>query len=128
MAIGRALDSLQECIDLALDSLGDALIEADMYTNDGLPIVEGYRSNSKASALFSNITDYINGAIKSSGFQTLKDYYLIHLKDNKAVLILVSKDFQWGMLIDLNKVKLGYLYSIFLPEAIESFKKAVNNR
>ena len=128
MATGRTLKALQECINSALDSLGDAFVASDIYTNDGLPLVEGYNSNPKASALFSNITDYIRRANKGAGFPNLRDYYLVHLKGDKAVLVLTSENFQWGMLIDLNKVKLGFLYSIFLPEAIENFQNAVKIR
>jgi len=125
MATGRTLQALQECINYAKDELGDGLISSDIYSNDGLPVVEGYNTNPKASALFANITDYIRKAVVSSNFPNLGDYYLVNLEDDKLVIILLTEQFQWKMLIDHKKIKLGYLFSIFFPEAIRRFKEAV---
>ncbi len=128
MATSRTLEALQECINFAKEELGEGLVSSDIYSDDGLPVVEGHNSNPKASALFANITDYIRKAVISSNFPNLGDYYMVNLEDDRLVIILLTEHFQWKMLIDHRKIKLGYLFSIFFPEAIRRFKEAVEVR
>jgi hypothetical protein len=117
------IKKLQECIEFAKEELGHGFLAGDIFSTDGLPIVEGYHSNPKASALFANITEYIKKAVKGSNFPELRDYYLVELEDNKAVIVILNDEFEWGMLIDTKAVKLGYLFSIFLPQAIKKFQE-----
>ncbi|RUM58447.1 MAG: hypothetical protein DSY59_05755 [Persephonella sp.] len=126
MATGRTLEALRECILFAKEELGEGLISSDIYSDDGLPVVEGHNGNPKAAALFANITDYIRKAVVSSNFPNLGDYYMVNLEDDRLVIVLLTPQFQWKMLIDHRKIKLGYLFSIFFPEAIKRFKEAVN--
>jgi hypothetical protein len=120
------IKKLQECIEFAKEELGNGFLAGDIFSAEGLPVVEGYHSNPKASALFANITEYIRKAVRGSNFPDLRDYYLIELEDNKAVIVILDTDFEWGMLVDTKQVKLGYLFSIFLPQAIEKFQKISN--
>ena len=126
MATAKTLESLKNCIDYAKEELGEGLVSSDIFSNDGLPVVDGHNTNPKSAALFSNITDYIRKAVVSSNFPDLGDYYLVNLEDDRLVIVLLAGDFQWEMLIDHRKIKLGYLFSIFFPEAIKRFKEAVN--
>lgn len=126
MATARTLEALKECINYAKEELGDGLISSDIFSNDGLPVVDGHNTNPKSAALFANITDYIRKAVISSNFPDLGDYYLVNLEDDRLVIVFLADNFQWEMLIDHKKIKLGYLFSIFFPEAIRRFKEAVN--
>lgn len=118
------LEKLQNCIYFAKDELGDGLISTDIYSSEGLPVVDGYNSNEKATALFSNITEHIRKAVNASTMSNLGDYYIINLQEGTLDIVIVGDKFQWKLLINTNKIKLGYLFSIFLPEAIKRFKEA----
>ncbi len=120
------LEKLKECISYAREELGDGLIATDIYSSEGLPIVEGYNSNPKATALFANITEYIKKAVNNSDMSDLGDYYIINLQDETLDIVIIDKNFQWKLLINTNKIKLGYLFSIFLPEALNKFKSSLN--
>ena len=118
------LEKLQNCIYFARDELGEGLISTDIYSSEGLPVVDGYNSNEKATALFSNITEHIRKAVNASTMSNLGDYYIINLQEGTLDIVIVGDKFQWKLLINTNKIKLGYLFSIFLPEAIKRFKEA----
>ncbi len=118
------LEKFQKCINFALEELGDGLIATDIYSDEGLPIVDGYNSNPKAIALFSGITENLRDVIKNSNFPELGDYYVINLKENSLDIVILNSKFQWKLLVDTSKIKLGYLFSVFLPMAIEKFKEA----
>ncbi len=120
------LEKLQECVSYAKEELGDGLIATDIYSSEGLPVVEGYNSNPKATALFANITEYILKAVNNSNMSDLGDYYIINLQEGTLDIVIIDENFQWKLLINTNKIKLGYLFSIFLPEALNRFKSSLN--
>lgn len=123
----KILENLQNCIYFAKEELGGGLIATDIYSNEGLPVVDGYNSNEKATALFANITEHIRKAVNNSTMSNLGDYYIINLQQGTLDIVIVGENFQWKLLINTDKIKLGYLFSIFLPEAIKRFKEALNN-
>jgi len=126
--VGRqVLENLQNCIYFAKEELGEGLITTDIYSTEGLPVVDGYNSNEKATALFANITEHIRKAVNNSTMSNLGDYYIINLQQGTLDVVIVGDNFQWKLLINTNKIKLGYLFSIFLPEAIKRFREALNN-
>ncbi|RUM58384.1 MAG: hypothetical protein DSY60_01865 [Persephonella sp.] len=123
----QVLENLQNCIYFAKEELGEGLITTDIYSTEGLPVVDGYNSNEKATALFANITEHIRKAVNNSTMSNLGDYYIINLQQGTLDVVIVGDNFQWKLLINTNKIKLGYLFSIFLPEAIKRFREALNN-
>jgi len=123
----KVLEALQNCISFAKEELGSGLIATDIYSTEGLPVVDGYNSNEKATALFANITEHIRKAVNNSTMSNLGDYYIINLQQGTLDVVIVGDNFQWKLLINTNKIKLGYLFSIFLPEAIKRFREALNN-
>jgi len=120
----QVLENLQNCVNYAIEELGDGLIASDIYSSEGLPVVDGYNSNEKATALFASITEKIRRAVNNSHLSNLGDYYIINLQEGTLDLVIVGDIFQWKLLVNTNKVKLGYIFSIFLPEAIKRFKEA----
>ncbi len=120
----QVLENLQNCVNYAIEELGDGLIASDIFSSEGLPVVDGYNSNEKATALFASITEKIRRAVNNSHLSNLGDYYIINLQEGTLDLVIVGDIFQWKLLVNTNKVKLGYIFSIFLPEAIKRFKEA----
>jgi len=120
----QVLENLQNCVNYAKEELGDGLIASDIFSSEGLPVVDGYNSNEKATALFASITEKIRKAVNNSHLSNLGDYYIINLQEGTLDLVIVGDIFQWKLLVNTNKIKLGYLFSIFLPEAIKRFKEA----
>jgi hypothetical protein len=117
------IERFQNCINFALSELGEGLIVSDIYSNEGLPIIDGYNSNPKATALFSNLTEVLKSNVKISNFPNLGDYYIISLENGFIDIVILNNNFQWNLLIDTGKIKLGYLFSIFLNKAIKKFKE-----
>ncbi|RUM62258.1 MAG: hypothetical protein DSY66_00255 [Persephonella sp.] len=120
----KVLENLQNCVNYAIEELGDGLIASDIFSSEGLPVVDGYNSNEKATALFASITEKIRNAVNNSHLSNLGDYYIINLQEGTLDLVIVGNIFQWKLLVNTNKIKLGYIFSIFLPEAIKRFKEA----
>jgi hypothetical protein len=115
---------LREAVEMQKESLGDGLLASDIFSsNDGQSLV-GYNSNPQACALFNRITQMLLKALDGSAFPKLTDYYIINLEGGHMVIVLPMGDFQWGMLINTNKVQLGLLLNIVIPNMIEAFEAA----
>ena len=55
----------------------------------------------------------------------MDNYYLVELKNNKLIVIMVFPEgFQWGFLVDKEKLNMGMLLGIAIPQAKKYFYDA----
>ena len=120
---------LKEAVNVLNESLDGALMSADIWGSGTGTAIAGYNQNPQATALFDKVTDYMRKALKGAGFPDIKDYYLLEMENNAMVVVLQFKEqgFQWGILVDSNKVNLGMLLNISVPAARKAFLEAYND-
>lgn len=119
------IPKLNKAIETLKESLGSALISTDIFgSEDGQPIAS-YNSQPVASAVFTQITNFLNSSLKDANFPEIGRYYLLDLVDRKMVVAIPMGDFIWGMLIDGNKAQLGLLLNLAIPKAIGAFEEAL---
>lgn len=121
------VQKLNKAIDVMKETLGAGYLAADIFGSADLQSVAGFNSNPAACALFGQIINSTNSALKESGFPVLGRYCLFDLVDKKMVVLIPMGDFIWGQLIDAGKVQLGLLLNIALPKAIAAFEDAITN-
>lgn len=121
------VSKLNKSIEILKESLGGALLAADIFGTADMQSVTGFNSNPAACALFGQIITSTNRALKDSGFPVLGKYCLFDLVDAKMVVLIPMGDFIWGMLIDGKKAQLGLLLNIALPKAIAAFEDAITS-
>lgn len=107
------------------ERLGPGLMADDIWGSDSLSLA-GFNTQPAAVALFGEITTRIRRALSDSGFPSLGRYYLLELSDKKMISVMNYRDFQWGCLVDMEKVNMGTLISIAIPKAIEELQAAVD--
>ena len=118
---------LNEIIESMVNDLGDGLLATDIWTiADGFSIA-GHNPQPKATALFNQLTSYLNDTLTGSGFPGLGKYYMMDLLDNKLVIILPMGEYRWGVLVDSSKVQLGLLLNIIVPRIIDAFEEAITD-
>ncbi len=119
---------LKQAVEVLKEDLDGALLGCDIWpTNTGTSIV-GYNPNPKATALFERVTDYMFKALEGAGFPALDKYYLLDLEGGNLVVVLQFKEgYQWGMLVDSNKVQLGLLLNVAIPNARKALLEALND-
>ncbi|MCP4216763.1 MAG: hypothetical protein GY765_19085, partial [bacterium] len=49
----------------------------------------------------------------------------LDLADKKMVIVIPLGDYQWGILVDGDKTKLGLLLNISIPKIIDAFEEAI---
>ena len=120
---------LKEAVNVLNENLDGALLATDIWGTGTGTAIAGYNQNPQATALFDKVTDYMRKALKGAGFPDIKDYYLLEMENNAMVVVLQFKEegFQWGILVDSNKVNLGMLLNIAVPAARKAFLEAYND-
>ncbi len=121
------VQKLNHSIDTLKENLGGGLLATDIFGAVDLQSIAGFNSNPAACALFGQIINSTNRALKESGFPILGKYCLFDLVDGKMVVLIPMGDFIWGMLIDGKKSQLGLLLNIALPKAIAAFEDAITS-
>ena len=119
------LSELKQHISTLVDESDKGILATDIFdSSTGMPIA-GYNSNAKASALFNRIFNQLVKTLDGSGFSSELSYYYLLLENNQAVVVGKLKDgkYRFGMLVDLDKLQLGMLLSVLLPDYIQN----VNN-
>jgi hypothetical protein len=117
--LGPAIEAFHE-------RLGTGLIATDIWGPDSLSLA-AYNSNSAAVALFGEMTARLTRSLADANFPPLGRYYLLELVDKKLVAVMMYRDYQWGCLVDMEKVNMGMLISIAIPKAIEDLRSAVES-
>lgn len=121
------IQKLNDAVEIVKRDLGISLLATDIFTTVDGTSIAGFNSQPKACALFNELTTNLVHSLDTAGFPGLNEYYLLHLKDGNLVVVLYLLNYQWGFLVDSNKVKLGLLLNIVLPRAREAFIDALES-
>jgi len=108
------------------EDLGDALLSTDIWTTADGTVIAGFNSNPKAAALMNQVGQELIKALTGAKFPSLEEYYMLDMQDGKMMLCLFFGDYQWGMLLDTEKVQLGLLLNVVAPKAIAGFNEAIS--
>lgn len=118
-------DTLQMFETLQYD-LGEGFLATDAWNaSDGQPLVENhsYNSHSKAIPLINQATKVLGDSLKESDYPKLGSYYLVNLDNDYLVVVLSIEDFRQFVLVDLTKINIGILFSIAIPNLLNSLSE-----
>jgi hypothetical protein len=119
------VENLNKAIDTLKKDLGEGLVSADIWTAVDGQIIAGINPQPKAAALFNKLTMDMAKNLKTAGFPELGRYWLVDLVGGMIGIVIPLGDYEWGMMLDSNKAPLGLLLNVVIPQAIDSFEKAI---
>ena len=121
------VQKLNKAIDVLKESLGGALMATDIWGTADMQSIAAFNSQPAATALFGQIINSTNRALRDSGFPMLGKYCVFDLVDGKMVVLIPMGEYAWGMLVDGKKAQLGLLLNVALPRAIAAFEDAITS-
>lgn len=121
------VSKLNKAIETLKESMGGALMATDIWGSADMQSIAGFNSQPIATALFGQIINSTNVALKEAGFPILGKYCVFDLVDGKMVVLIPMGDYAWGMLVDGKKAQLGLLLNVSLPKAIAAFEDAITS-
>lgn len=121
------VSKLNKAIETLKDNMGGALLATDIWGTSDMQSIAAFNSQPVATALFGQIINSTNMALRDSGFPTLGKYCVFDLVDGKMVILIPMGDYAWGMLVDGKKAQLGLMLNVALPKAISAFEEAITS-
>jgi CheY-like chemotaxis protein len=121
------ISKLNQAVEYLKSQLGDALLATDVWGTEDGQALAAHNSQPKAVALFNQLTQYMANTLSESEeeFVELGRYYLIDLIGDNMVIVIYLGDFQWGILFNKKKGKLGLLLNVIIPKIIDIFEEAM---
>lgn len=116
---------LEQSVAKTVSLLKDGLIATDIWDRETGLSLAGHNPQAEAVALFNLLTNEIQNTLATSGFPTLRNYYLLELEANHLVVIMRhGDDLMSGMLLDSSKTNLGVLVSVAIPRRLAAVNAA----
>lgn len=107
------LDSMMHQLRVDLDG---ALLASAIWRDPDAPMAS-FVPPPDAVRRFDRFTNELGELLKDTGFPPLGGYYMLALEQDRMVVVIVSGDVRWGMLIDTRRTTLGVLLSVAVPNA-----------
>lgn len=118
------VDQLQATVN-DMDSKLSGLVATDIWDRESGTSLAGLRTQPAAVALFNEMTVWMDNTLQSSGFPSLKQYYMLELEgDTLVVIIKHGDDILQGILCNSRMTNLGTLLSLGLRTAIDGVAAA----
>lgn len=117
------IEALNKAMETLKSDLGDSLISSDMWIKGTGQSVVSFNENPKGVALFDQIMSNIEEALKVSDWPKMGKYFMTRLENNAFFIIIFVGDLDWGVAVDGNKVQLGLLLNVALPNALKAIEE-----
>jgi hypothetical protein len=101
------------------NTLRDGLLATDIWDREAGLSLAGINTQPVAVALFTRMTQDLEGALTDSKMPSLNRYFVLDLEGNHTVVIINHGKLLQGMLIDNKRANLGILISVAIPKMLE---------
>ncbi len=119
------IKALQLAVAAIRDMLHDSLLRIDIFLSTDGRSLAGWNSQPLACSAFAGVTRSLTDSLAASRFPPLGKYYLFELANETLVLMVVSGELHMGLLLAKDKVPMGLLTNIVLPQASKALDEAV---
>lgn len=118
------IDILETHVKKVRATLKKGLIALSVWdVENGLDIVS-YNAKPRTSAKLNLFTQAMQEQLADIGLRPLSRYYIMDLQEDNMAIVILHGDLMEGWLIDSSKVKMGALFSIAIPDALEDVRLA----
>ncbi len=109
---------LKKIINDLKDNGGVGIISIDVFIKNSTTSIGSYNSNKYASILFNEIYSSLTTEGNNMFYSNILDYYFLNIENNKFVIVgkIKNTNFMYGILCDLNEIKLGLLLNLLIPD------------
>lgn len=110
---------LESAVQELRNTLRDGLLATDIWEREAGLSLAGINTQPVAVALFTRITQDLEGALTDSRFPALHRYFLLDMEGNHTVVVINHGKLLQGLLIDNKRANLGILISVAIPKMLE---------
>lgn len=116
------MKDFQKTIDIIKRDFGNALMSAGLWDKTTGLLMANHNCTEEAAVLFDKIVKQCESSLNDLGFLGINKYILSDLDDSTVLLIIKLDDrFFVSNILDKNQTSLGVIFSVVIPNAINSF-------
>jgi FixJ family two-component response regulator len=116
--INAAKERSYKAIELLKKELGEALLSSQFFTTEDSKELSSYNISPETCKIFNEMTQKTNKYLNEMKLPSINRYYIIDLADNKTLIVVTFRKYQWVILVDSRELKLGLLINLILPNII----------
>jgi len=114
---------LGACLNIMSKDMGDALIAASIANINEGKVMASYHSVPETAEAFLRLTKYMKNAFSANTTDNLGDHFILDLKDQQTLVVLIIGEHQWCIVFNNVKCTLGLLRNIIMPKVIKTFNE-----
>jgi hypothetical protein len=115
---------LEACLKILTKDMGDALISGSILSVRSSKVLASYNINPEAAAILRHLTDYFRDAFAGGALGGgLGDHYILDLKGQQTLVVLILGDYQWAIMFNNVKCTLGLFRNIIMPKVVKTFSE-----
>lgn len=114
---------LSACLNIMSKDMGDALTAASISNYNEGKILASYQAAPETAAAFLRLTKFMRDAFSENTDNNLGDHYILDLKDQQTLVVLLIGEHQWCIVFKNGKCSLGLLRNIIMPKVIKTFNE-----
>lgn len=111
------------CLNVMSKDMSDALTAASIsHINEG-KVMASYHAAPETSEAFLRLTKYLKNAFSANTTTALGDHFILDLKDQQTLVVLIIGEHQWCIVFNNVKCTLGLLRNVIMPKVIKTFNE-----
>ena len=114
---------LGACLNIMSKDMDDALIAASIANINEGKVMASYHSVPETAEAFLRLTKYMKNAFSANTTDNLGDHFILDLKDQQTLVVLIIGEHQWCIVFNNAKCTLGLLRNIIMPKVIKTFNE-----
>ena len=118
-------DRLKIEIDELKKTLEDGLLSTIIFEKDNDSAVVEYNSVDNSTKAYNRLINSTLEIFREYRFDNIDKYMLFHLENDGILIILPLYNYRWVLLIDNNRVKLGSILNIIIPNTRKKFENII---
>jgi hypothetical protein len=114
---------LTACLNIVSKDMGDALTAASIANINEGKVMASYHAAPETAESFLRLTKYMKNAFSANTTAELGDHFILDLKDQQTLVVLIIGEHQWCIVFKNAKCTLGLLRNIIMPKVIKTYNE-----
>ncbi|MFO7570776.1 MAG: DUF4388 domain-containing protein [Smithellaceae bacterium] len=114
---------LEACLNILGKDMGGALSMASIASVQEGKVMASFNAPHQTAEAFLRLTHYLKNAFLAHSTAHLGDHYIMDLKGQLTLVVLIFGEYQWCVVFDNSKCTLGLFRNVIMPKVVKTFNE-----
>jgi hypothetical protein len=114
---------LEACLNILGRDMGGALSMASIASVQEGKMMASFNTPHQTAESFLRLTQYLKKAFTAHTSVHLGDHYIMDLKGQLTLVVLIFGEYQWCVVFDNSKCTLGLFRNIIMPKVVKTYNE-----